>query len=69
MKAVANLQSEEFFTMRCITIGVGSLILGLCLTVQAETIIHAGRLIDGHSDNGHEAMSLVIDHGRIVAVR
>ena len=55
--------------MRCQTIGTLSLLLGLCATVHAETIIHAGRLINGRDDKVHEVMSLVIDQGRIVAVR
>jgi len=55
--------------MRCITIGAVSILLGLCVTVHAETIIHAGRLINGRDDNVRDAMSLVIDQGRIVAVR
>ena len=55
--------------MRCIAIGAVSILWGLCLTVHAETIIHAGRLINGRDDKVHEVMSLVIDHGRIVAVR
>ncbi|MEO8496650.1 MAG: amidohydrolase family protein, partial [Planctomycetota bacterium] len=55
--------------MRGIAIGAISILLGLCVTVRAETIIHAGRLIDGRADEPREKMSLVIDQGRIVAVR
>jgi imidazolonepropionase-like amidohydrolase len=40
----------------------------LAAASQAATIIHAGRLIDGKSDELHTEMSLVIDEGRIVRV-
>ena len=36
--------------------------------VDAATIIHAGRLINGHDGKLHSEMSLVIDDGRIVSV-
>ena len=55
--------------MRCQAITALSILLGLGAAAQAETIIHAGRLIDGRSDKAHDAMSLVIDQGRIVDVR
>ncbi|MFN0197657.1 MAG: amidohydrolase family protein [Planctomycetaceae bacterium] len=37
-------------------------------TLDAATIIHAGRLIDGFSDKPHEKMSIVIEEDRIVKV-
>lgn len=42
-----------------------------CLTLSAfgETIIHAGRLINGRDEEAHASMSIVIDDGRIVSVR
>jgi imidazolonepropionase-like amidohydrolase len=40
----------------------------LAAASQAATIIQAGRLIDGKSDELHAEMSLVIDEGRIVRV-
>ncbi|MBC8355909.1 MAG: amidohydrolase family protein [Planctomycetes bacterium] len=55
--------------MRSKTAGVVSILLALCATVDAETIIHAGRLIDGRSDKAREIVSLVIDQGRIVGIR
>ncbi|MCA9122404.1 MAG: amidohydrolase family protein [Planctomycetales bacterium] len=45
------------------------LLFSLCRTAQPHTIIHAGRLIDGRSDAVREAMSIVIDQGRIAAVQ
>ena len=35
---------------------------------QAATIIHAGRLIDGRSDEPRTEMSIVIEDGRIASV-
>jgi len=55
--------------MRCNALAAASVLLGLCVTARAETIIHAGRLIDGRDDNVRATMSLLIDQGRIVAVR
>ncbi len=46
-----------------------SVLLGLCGNASAETIIHCGRLIDGRDDTMRESMSLVIDDGRVTAVR
>ncbi|MCP4175667.1 MAG: amidohydrolase family protein [Fuerstiella sp.] len=46
-----------------------TLLLGVTGNVVAETIIHAGRLINGHDGAVHETMSLVIADGRINAVR
>ncbi|MEO2014608.1 MAG: amidohydrolase family protein [Fuerstiella sp.] len=43
-------------------------LLGLTDSALAETIIHAGRLINGHDAVVHEEMSVVIDKGRIVSV-
>ncbi len=37
-------------------------------TAQAATIIHAGRLIDGRSDEPAVQMSIVIEEGRIISV-
>lgn len=48
---------------------VVTMLLGFCASVNAETIIHAGRLIDGRNDTARESMSLLIDEGRVVAVR
>ncbi len=36
--------------------------------VQAATIIHAGRLIDGRSDTPREKVSIVVEEGRIVRI-
>ncbi len=46
-----------------------SIVLGFGASVRAETIIHAGLLIDGKSDTAQESMSVVIDDGHVVAVR
>ena len=50
------------------TIIAATVLLGVSASVRAETIIHAGRLIDGRDDTMRESMSLLIDEGRIVAV-
>ena len=55
--------------MRCRAVGAASIFLLLCVTAHAETVLHAGRLIDGRGDSARDAMSLVIDQGRIVAIR
>lgn len=44
------------------------LILSLATVCQAATIIHAGRLIDGRSDEARTEMSLVIEDGKITKV-
>jgi len=41
--------------MRCDTMAAVSVLITLCGTVDAETIIHAGRLIDGRGDNAAES--------------
>ena len=46
-----------------------SLILSLSVTANAATIIHAGRLINGHDGKLHKEMSLVVHEGRIVSVK
>src|SRR5262245_45900205 len=46
-------------------VGLGWLLAGSC---PAATIIHAGRLIDGRSDQPRMEVSIVIDGGRIVRV-
>ncbi len=51
------------------TTGAVLLLLAFGGHTHAATIIHAGRLIDGRDPTPHGAMSLVIDGGRIVAVR
>lgn len=50
------------------TILTVSILLGSAVRLDATTIIHAGRLINGHDGNVHSEMSLVIDDGRIVSV-
>ena len=45
-----------------------SVLLGSVVEVDAETIIHAGRLINGHDGKLHREMSLVISDGKIVSV-
>ncbi|HIE96880.1 MAG TPA: amidohydrolase family protein [Planctomycetes bacterium] len=45
------------------------LLIGFAGNTFAETIIHAGRLINGHDGVVHEEMSVVIDEGRIVSVQ
>ena len=40
----------------------------LCETLPAATIIHAGRLIDGRSDELQTEMSIVIEDGKITEV-
>lgn len=60
--------------MRCspivaVSIFLSPILLACCAAARAETIIHAGRLIDGRNDDVREKMSLVIDQGRIAAVR
>jgi len=55
--------------MQSKAIGVCWILLGFSMNVYGETIIHAGRLIDTRHATIHQAMSLVIDEGRIVAVR
>jgi imidazolonepropionase-like amidohydrolase len=44
------------------------LLLGVTRHTIAETIIHAGRLINGRDAVVHKEMSVVIDQGRVVAV-
>lgn len=46
------------------------LVCGVCAMsqVRAATVIHAGRLIDGRSPEPQQAMTIVIDGGRIVQV-
>ncbi len=44
------------------------ILLGAVANLEAGTIIHAGRLINGHDGEVHVEMSLVIDDGKIVAV-
>ena len=38
------------------------------LPVEARTIIHAGRLINGHDGRLHSEMSLVVDDGKVVSI-
>lgn len=38
------------------------------VVTDAATIIHAGRLIDGHSDDAQSQMSIIIDGGKITGV-
>ena len=40
----------------------------LCETLPAATIIHAGRLIDGRSDELQTEMSIVVEDGKITEV-
>lgn len=50
---------------------LGAVLVGLASlagTGQAATIIHAGRLIDGRSDEPREQMSIVVEEGRIARV-
>ena len=54
--------------MRWKAIGIPTLLMGCCVTVHADTIIHAGRLINGRDDTVYKEMSLVIDDGKIIAV-
>ncbi|MDA1164480.1 MAG: amidohydrolase family protein [Planctomycetota bacterium] len=49
-------------------IAVVSILLLSAVHVDAGTIIHAGRLINGHDGQVHKDMSLVISEGRIVSV-
>jgi imidazolonepropionase-like amidohydrolase len=42
--------------------------VGSSAVVEAATIVHAGRLIDGKSDNVKTEMSIVIDKGRITKI-
>jgi len=44
------------------------LLLGVAIRLDAATIIHAGRLINGHDGKLHSEMSLVIDDGKIVSI-
>jgi imidazolonepropionase-like amidohydrolase len=39
-----------------------------CESLPAATIIHAGRLIDGRSDETQTEMSIVVEDGRITEV-
>jgi hypothetical protein len=39
-------------------------LLGSLVEVDAATIIHAGRLINGHDGKLHQEMSLVINDGK-----
>ena len=43
-------------------------LLGSLVEVDAATIIHAGRLINGHDGKLHQEMSLVINDGKIISV-
>ena len=45
------------------------LLIAFAGNTYAETIIHAGRLINGHDGVVHKEMSVVIDEGRIVSVQ
>ncbi len=44
------------------------LAISFCPTVRAATIIHAGRLIDGESDQPKTEMTIVVDNGKIVRI-
>ena len=50
-------------------IGIFWVVLGISMNLYGETIIHAGRLIDSRNATMRRDMSLVIDEGRVVAVR
>ena len=45
-----------------------ALFLIITLTAQADTLIHAGRLIDGDNDDAMEAMTVVIADGKIKTI-
>lgn len=47
---------------------VASIFLAFNFDVDAATIIHTGRLINGHDGKVHNEMSLTINEGRIVSV-
>ena len=49
-------------TVRCFAL------VGYPVDVDAATVIHAGRLINGHDGKVYDEMSLTIDEGRIVSV-
>lgn len=51
------------------TIGAILILWGCSAPVDAATIIHAGGLITGLDATSQEAMSVIVDKGRIVAVR
>ncbi len=55
--------------MSCKAIVAILVLFGSSMQVCAGTIIHAGRLINGRDSMIHDSMSLLIDEGRIVAVR
>ncbi|MHC4878085.1 MAG: metal-dependent hydrolase family protein [Planctomycetota bacterium] len=44
------------------------ILLGAVTNLEAGTIIHAGRLINGHDGQVHTEMSLLVDEGKIVSV-
>lgn len=50
------------------TILMVSALLGIAARLDAATIIHAGRLINGHDGRLHTEMSLVIDDGKVVSI-
>lgn len=50
------------------TILMVSALLGIAARLDAATIIHAGRLINGHDGKLHSEMSLVIDDGKVVSI-
>jgi imidazolonepropionase-like amidohydrolase len=43
-------------------------LLGIAARLDAATIIHAGRLINGHDGRLHSEMSLVVDDGKVVSI-
>jgi imidazolonepropionase-like amidohydrolase len=54
--------------MRCLLLSITCLTL-LPGSAVASTIVHAGRLIDGRSDEARTRVSIVIEDGRIVKVQ
>jgi imidazolonepropionase-like amidohydrolase len=50
------------------TILMVSALLGIAARLDAATIIHAGRLINGHDGRLHSEMSLVVDDGKVVSI-
>lgn len=55
--------------MKRTTIAPALILIMSSVCCDAATIIHAGRLINGRDDRPQEAMSLLIDEGRIVEIR
>ena len=54
--------------MRCLLLSITCLTM-LSSSAPASTIVHAGRLIDGRSDEARTRVSIVIEDGKIVKVQ